>query len=1386
MRKLKLLFLLCVSTVGGALSVSAQTDVTSTYLTNASFDDGETGWTFNGSGTTYHGVAAYGSSTAINSATNINVDKFGKNTGNAAFSNAGWGDKSYYTQEVTLPAGSYKLTFDVINRFSSKTGINANYFGWVPNSGDAVYSTTKTFEYNVWYTLSVTFTITESTTGKISCGMQSISGKGSGEVAKLFIDNVKIFKTDEASAPTIANPIDYSDLINQTTWSVKQDDNATPTTSSALVTNITNGDWTGRYVERYRGVAGHYGKALYQTVSVPAGVYQVQAACMSSSANGVDAAAGKKDGDLDVAYFYANSEELTYPLSDKKGYFRKHIVTLDADGTIEFGINTKVVGANWNAIGCATVVKVANDYDSYIEDLLSASVAAWNTAHTTLANLDATLLPDAAEQAITEELAKARPNTQEAMESATAAMQALIDSYDGIKAAYDEYKVLKAQIIDLKNDSKYTFTGAEALSTFNSTLSTIDASAEAATDAATLTAQLPSLKTAGNTFVGAIDSNDGFDLTYNVENNSFETGALSPWTTNGSNDTGVRENSNGTYTTTGVDGDYLFNTWNNGVGSKVSQAVAGLPNGYYTVTALVASDAGNAINILAGATTKTIDADGTGKTQFVEGTTDKTLVSDGSLEIGTNSTTWYKSDYFRLTYYTVKAGAAEAWAAAKAAAEAARDDAAYVNVTGAERTALLAEIAKEEPSTAETYGTATTALQEATSAFIAAKDSYDALIAMRTTGETYTTVAWPRASAAKKTALDDAIAAEPTDAADAVTKTNAIVTAYRQFVESNGLAEGVDVAVNKTSELLVTDASVSTSGWTSGSIGTNTNEGYTDGAGNVAGKYFDGGWSNTAGVNITLTQNLTLPAGQYQLQITARGSDQLTSYTMSIGGESVDLPTESSTGGTFGRGWSDKYVTFESDGSELTLTIAATSTEYYQWISFNRLRLVKLDATLADATDYSALADAISDAEANLGFEDGQYAPYNNVESMTLLAAAKAINPTTNNVQKDVQDATTALEKATWTANDGDVDAIYNGAFAESNGWNPKGWTRSNNAWGQQITGLNTATNGVDEGTTTAWYYNSNGAWEYGKDDIYTMPLVSNQAYVLSFKYSKHNSDWQSWLKASVLNDSDEGLEVVQFPGADDGTTYKHVKAYFTTGAAGNYILSIEQNGNAHLTDVSLIKAASSTKNISENDDAVAATVLTYYETVALTRTLSADYWNTFSVPFDAAIPEGWSVYEFASAEDNVINFAKVTTSFEAGKPYLVKPTDDVVNPTFNNVIVKSTEGSTDGTGDYKFAAQIYKKNLATDGTIAYLATDGSVKKLNKADGLKGLRAYFIIPAGGSGARISFGDDETTGITDVRDLKDNARGDIYDLQGRKVTTPTKGIYVVNGKKVVKK
>ncbi|MBQ7512308.1 MAG: hypothetical protein IJU11_06160 [Prevotella sp.] len=63
---------------------------------------------------------------------------------------------------------------------------------------------------------------------------------------------------------------------------------------------------------------------------------------------------------------------------------------------------------------------------------------------------------------------------------------------------------------------------------------------------------------------------------------------------------------------------------------------------------------------------------------------------------------------------------------------------------------------------------------------------------------------------------------------------------------------------------------------------------------------------------------------------------------------------------------------------------------------------------------------------------------------------------------------------------------------------------------------------------------------------------------------------------------------------------------------------------------------------------------------------------------------------------------------------------------------------------------------------------------------------YFTTDSDARGLTFEFTDEETTGIGDAKCLMNSGREnrDIYDLQGRKVTHLTKGLYIVNGKKVV--
>ena len=63
-------------------------------------------------------------------------------------------------------------------------------------------------------------------------------------------------------------------------------------------------------------------------------------------------------------------------------------------------------------------------------------------------------------------------------------------------------------------------------------------------------------------------------------------------------------------------------------------------------------------------------------------------------------------------------------------------------------------------------------------------------------------------------------------------------------------------------------------------------------------------------------------------------------------------------------------------------------------------------------------------------------------------------------------------------------------------------------------------------------------------------------------------------------------------------------------------------------------------------------------------------------------------------------------------------------------------------------------------------------------------KAYLNIAVSSAPVlNLNFGDD-TTGIDMVKGEGFKVNGEFYNLNGQRVTQPTKGLYIVNGKKVV--
>lgn len=214
------------------------------------------------------------------------------------------------------------------------------------------------------------------------------------------------------------------------------------------------------------------------------------------------------------------------------------------------------------------------------------------------------------------------------------------------------------------------------------------------------------------------------------------------------------------------------------------------------------------------------------------------------------------------------------------------------------------------------------------------------------------------------------------------------------------------------------------------------------------------------------------------------------------------------------------------------------------------------------------------------------------------------------------------------------------------------------------------------------------------------------------------------------------------------------------------------------------------------------------YANVTLQRTLSKDYWNTFCVPFalDAEqvtqyFGEGTQLRTYeGNCNNNIVYFATVD-NIEAGKPYIMKPGNAVVqNPTFEGVSMVATgldkNGNPQAVGDASTVQMkgIYNQILLkTDKTELFLGdNDLFYYPIDDIDArtIGGLRAYFIVPQGTDIKKLRANLDGTPTSLDTIFDTEESNAPVYNLQGQCVGNSLRalksGIYIQNGKKVVVK
>jgi len=191
----------------------------------------------------------------------------------------------------------------------------------------------------------------------------------------------------------------------------------------------------------------------------------------------------------------------------------------------------------------------------------------------------------------------------------------------------------------------------------------------------------------------------------------------------------------------------------------------------------------------------------------------------------------------------------------------------------------------------------------------------------------------------------------------------------------------------------------------------------------------------------------------------------------------------------------------------------------------------------------------------------------------------------------------------------------------------------------------------------------------------------------------------------------------------------------------------------------------------------------------AVAASLGANGYATFAAPYAlnlASLPDGLTAYKAETINGTNVHFTEVTEAVKANTGLLLAGAE---NGTYsipvvasgadisgtNLLLVNETGAIFDAVSGHKYYAMVKNSDPLKFGwfdpaTLAFPST----------------KAYLDVVSGpGAHLNVIFGEEETTGIETVNNVQCSMfNGQCFDLQGRRVAAPQKGLYIVNGKKVV--
>lgn len=846
-----------------------------------------------------------------------------------------------------LPVGTYKLTCKVANFSSAPSATNYRL-----SLGDGTNTATNKFSYNEknWGEWSIIFYKSDASTDLTIEAYMKPGAEASNQHYSMLLDDFKLeyLSDDELAKASSENPLGLTAAISNSTiynptktslpkgWSENRkaagNNNRTEKTGDSQLEG-----WSGDKLN----------VKYYQTLTnLPTGKYVLKAKVHDSNAAGA------------VLYAASGTVRQTVKMGKDYAVLATPVVSV-INGNLEIGIDAPNLGGTWMTGDDFTLSYVGLDL-SALETAFSSKKA---EAEALLGNADYKNITGDEKTELESAKNQNPAETKNALEAAIKNLESAISTFKSAKTAYDNYaeEVAVAEKFGLKVEAPATAAAAtEALKTLN----------------------VAEYNAATKDYTAAIE--------------------LGEWTTTGASKFSNEHWSGETRSYLNQD-DSNNQGWNSNSWTMTCKQTLTLPAGEYVFKAAGRKSA-NAFMKLSVKNGETLVGE---VSNFPNGNVGLGITTDGKASFDSNDQFANKNngrgwqwrfvpftldDDTQITFdieagadvihnwasfgdYTVmaKPSVATSTAAYNQAvdnAKAALTAEANKVVTGEEFTNLNAALSADKGTTMESIDAATKNIQECTTAFTAAQPKYQALVDAKTLVQEELAYA----SKDKYTAFTTSKEATATTAADAETKANAIISARRAYVESNGMAEGVVGAEDCTSKVTNPNFTDGVNGWIQsqddkGSI--LNGETWTNADGTKDGNYYDY-WNGENNQRVS-QEVANLTPGKYIVTVKARAQQGFWMYLRINDNDknATDINEIGNTGGVFDRGWNDYTAEFTvGENGKVKIEVGNYKPDGVDnkggWFGFGDVRLVRLSEAVTLDEDVDNAVEAKEAADVTL------------------------------------------------------------------------------------------------------------------------------------------------------------------------------------------------------------------------------------------------------------------------------------------------------------------------------------------------------------------------------------------------------------------------------------